>query len=158
MPSPADGLSPQLRARYGLVPMPLWKRALGIGTVVVLVAAVGYAAWQISNPSVTWQVTGYHVASPQLTTITFELQRNARTTVQCVIRAQDRDNTDVGYATVTIAPGAADVAATYPLATRATAVIIDVLGCSDNGPPDVADPQFPPGTTNPPQQPSVAGG
>lgn len=158
MPSPADTMSAQMRARYGLVPGPWWKRVLAVGVGAVLVAALLYGAWQVANPSVTWQVTAFHVRSPQLTTISFDLQRSARTTVDCVIRAQDQDSTDVGYATVRIPPGAAELAVTYPLATRATAVIVDVLGCSDNGPPRVPDPQFPPGTANPSQQPSVAGG
>jgi hypothetical protein len=138
--------------------MAWWKRVLGISLGAVLVAVLGYGAWQVSDPSVNWQVTAYHVVSPQLTTISFEVSRDARTTVVCVIRAQDVNSADVGYATVTIPPGAATVQATYPLATRATAVIIDVLGCADNGPPQVDEPQFPPGSTNPPQQPSVAGG
>lgn len=158
MPSPASTLSPELRARYGLAPMAWWKRALGISLGTVLVAVLGYGAWQVSDPSVNWQVTAYHVVSAQQSTISFEVSRDARTTVVCVIRAQDQNNADVGYATVTIPPGAATVPATYPLATWATAVIIDVLGCADNGPPQVTGPQFAPGTTNPPQQATVAGG
>jgi hypothetical protein len=158
VPSPASALSPELQARYGLAPMAWWKRALGISLGAVLVAVLGYGAWQLSDPSVNWQVTAYHVVSSQQTTISFEVTRDARTTVVCVIRAQDENNADVGYATVTIPPGAAAVRATYPLATLSTAVIIDVLGCADNGPPQVDEPQFAPGTTNPPQQPTVAGG
>jgi uncharacterized membrane protein len=146
-----------MQARYGVTPAAGWKRALAVALGAVLLAGLGYGAWLVSNPAVSWEVTAYEVVSPHLATVTFQVNRRAGTTVVCVVRAQDQASTDVGYATVTIPAGAAQVTPTYPLATRAEAVIIEVLGCADNRAPKVPAPQFPPGTANPPQQPSVAG-
>ena len=70
---------------------------------------------------------------------------------------QDESHHDVGYATVTVPPGSGTCCPRTRLATRATATIAEVLGCGLDDAPQVQGPQFPPGTANPPQQPSVAG-
>jgi hypothetical protein len=74
-----------------------------------------------------------------------------------VIRAQDVTHADVGYATVTITRGRDYVQPTYPLATRARATTAEVLGCAPSQAPPTDPPQFPPGTTNPPQVAVVDG-
>jgi hypothetical protein len=147
-----------MRARYGLAPTARWKRALGWLVALLLVAGVVGLGWLISSPAVTYQLLLFRIDSPALVTMKFEVSRPADRTAVCVLRAQDFNHQDVGYATVTVPPGAGVVQPTYPLATRAEAVNAEVLGCAlDQAPVRVPEPQFPPGTTNPPQQPSVAG-
>lgn len=158
MPHPAATLTPQMRARYGLAPMARWKRVLAWLVAVLLVAAVVGVGWRLSSPAVTYRLLLFDVDSPSLVTVKFEVSRPADRPAVCVLRAQDFYHHDVGYATVTVPPGASRVQPTYPLATRAEAVNAEVLGCAlDQAPVRVPPPQFPPGTVNPPQQPSVAG-
>lgn len=157
MPTSATDLTPELRARYGLAPVARWKVVVGALVGAALLAAGGYFGWRVANPAVTTQVLAYQVLSAQEVTVTFTLSRPAGRTVGCVVRAQDESHHDVGYATVTVPPGSADLIVTYPLATRASATIAEVLGCGLDTAPPVQGPQFPPGTANPPQQPSVAG-
>lgn len=158
MPHPDATLSPQLRARYGLVPMARWKRALGVLVALLLVGGVVGLGWWISSPALTYQLVAFRIDSPALVTMRFEVSRPADRTAVCVLRAQDVNHQDVGYATVTVPPGTGRVQPTYPLATRAEAVNAEVLGCAlDQAPVRVPEPDFPPGTANPPQQPSVAG-
>ena len=87
----------------------------------------------------------------------FEVHRTGESATTCVLRAQGIDHADVAYATVTITPGRSYVQATYPLATSSRATTVEVLGCSDDGPPRVDGPQFVPGTVNPPQVPVIDG-
>ena len=157
MPTSATDLSPALRARYGLVPVARWKVVVGAVVALVLVAAAGYAGWRIVNPAVTATVVAFRVVSPQEVAVTFDLNRPPDRTAVCVVRAQDESHHDVGYATVTVPPGSGHLLPTYRIATRATATIAEVLGCGLDVAPQVQAPQFPPGTANPPQQPSVAG-
>ena len=87
----------------------------------------------------------------------FDVHRTGENATTCVIRGQGEDHADVGYATVTISPGRSYVQATYPLATSSRATAVEVLGCSDDGPPRVDPPQFVPGTVNPSQVPTIDG-
>ena len=146
-----EALSPAMIARYGLSPRPAWQRALGISLIAVLVGLLAFGGWRLANPDITYKVLAFSVQSDSAVSITFEVRRPSDRPVVCVIRAQGGDRTDVGYATVTITPGRAYVQPAYLLRTRATAFIVEVLGCALDQPPEVLPPQFPPGTTNPPQ-------
>lgn len=158
MPHPDVALSPQLRARYGLAPTARWQRTAGWVIAAVLVVGVVWVGWLLASPAVTWRLVLFRVDSPSLVTVKFEVSRPADRTTVCVLRAQDWNHQDVGYATVTVPPGADRVQPVYPLATRARAAGAEVLGCDlDQAPVRVPVPAFPPGTVNPPQQPSVAG-
>lgn len=157
MPSPAAALTPALRARYGLLPVPLWKRGIAALAALLVVGAVLLLGWTAANPAVTASLLTYRVVSPEQVLIIFEVTRPAEQAVTCVLRAQDIDHHDVGYATITIPPGPALVRGEYSLATRTNAVVGEVLGCSAEGPPRVPAPQFPPGTANPPQLDTLAG-
>lgn len=158
MPHPDVVLSPELRARYGLAPTARWQRAAGWVGAALFVAGVVWIGWLLSSPAVTWQLVRFRVDSPALVTVQFEVSRPADRTAVCVLRAQDWTHQDVGYATVTIPPGSGKVQPVYPLATRAGAVNAEVLGCGlDQAPARVPAAEFPPGTVNPSQQPTVAG-
>ena len=123
-----------------------------IAVFLVIVALVTY--WvSASGPST--QLIQFSVVSDQRVDIHFEVSRDGHGSTTCVLRAQGEHHDDVGYASVTIAPGPAYLQATYPLATAARAVTAEVLGCSDKGSPRVQGPNFAPGTVNPSQQPTV---
>lgn len=159
-----DTTAAMLATRYGTGPRPWWVRLLrGAGVVLVLLGlAVGaWRGWQLSNPDVSARLLAFDVVSPQRVDVTFEVELPRGSAGTCVLRAQDASRHDVGYASVRVGPPADQagnrVAGTYPLATRAEAVIAEVLGCASGATvPAVEAPQFPPGTANPSQAPSLS--
>ena len=150
-------LSEQMRARYGVRP----RSRVAVAAVAVLAVAftafVVWTGWRLATPPVQAKLLAFQVESDTLVTITFEVRRDTLTDTVCVLRAQDLERTDVGYATVTITRGRDYVQPRFPLATRDRATIAEVLGCAPNEAPSVEQPQFPPGTTNPPQVEVVDG-
>lgn len=161
--APDGATTAMLAARYGTGPRAWWVRLLQVGGVllVVLGLAVGaWRGWQLSSPEVTARLLAFDVVSPERVDVTFEVALPQGQAGTCVLRAQDTSRHDVGYASVRVGPPAGDgnrVAGTYPLATRAEAVIAEVLGCAaGDAVPAVEAPQFPPGTSNPTQAPSLS--
>lgn len=159
-----DTTTAMLAARYGSGPRPWRVRLLrGAGIVLVLLAlAVGaWRGWQLSIPDVSYRLLAFDVVSPRQVDVTFEVELPPGQPGTCVLRAQDANRHDVGYASVRVGAPADEprnrVAGTYPLATRAEAVIAEVLGCASGAAvPAVEAPQFPPGTSNPSQAPSLS--
>ncbi len=150
-------LSPQMAARYGVKPT---SRVL---VVLVALLAIGFTVgvawigWRLATPPVQVKLLAFSVVDDSRVDITFEVRRDSLTDTVCVIRAQDITHADVGYATVTITRGREYVQPTYSLATRARATAAEVLGCAPSEAPPTDPPQFPPGTTNPPQVAVVDG-
>ncbi|HET7901116.1 MAG TPA: DUF4307 domain-containing protein [Candidatus Nanopelagicales bacterium] len=150
-------LSQQMAARYGTDRPRTGAVALTVVVVVVFLAIIGYVTWRLGAPAVQANVLRFTDVSDTRTDVTFEVHRSGASATTCVIRAQGVDHADVAYATVTITPGRDYVQATYPLATSSRATTVEVLGCSDDGPPRVDAPQFVPGTVNPSQVPTIDG-
>ncbi len=150
-------LSPAMRARYGVDHRsPLLT--VGVATVVVVFAAVlGWVGWHLATPSVQASLLGFKVIDSTRVDVRLDVVRDGSTETVCVIRAQDVHHSDVGYATVTIGRGRDRVSPTYPLATLAQATTAELLGCEEGVAPRVDPPSFLPGTTNPPQVPTLDG-
>lgn len=146
-----------LAARYGTDRPRTGARALAVAAIVVFVAIIGYVTWRLGSPSVQANLIRFTVVSDERADVVFDVHRTGENATTCVIRGQGEDHADVGYATVTISPGRSYVQATYPLATSSRATAVEVLGCSDDGPPRVDPPQFVPGTVNPSQVPTIDG-
>ena len=141
-----------MRERYGLDRSATGRR------IAVLLLAVAFAGVLVfvflgvtSNPVDARLVTWDDVA-PDRVDLTISVKRPADTEVTCVLRAQDENRIDLGYATVVLPPGDGDVLLDYSMRTLAPAYAAELLGCAVDGPPSVAPPQFPPGVV-PPAQP-----
>ena len=150
-------LSETMRARYGVRPRSRAAVAAVAVLAVVFTGFVLWTGWRLATPPVQVKLLAFQVESDTEVTVVFEVRRDTLTDTVCVLRAQDLDRTDVGYATVTITRGRDYVQPRYPLATRDRATIAEVLGCAPSQAPVVDEPQFPPGTTNPPQLEVVDG-
>jgi hypothetical protein len=148
---PQQELSPAMAARYGVGPTSRPLIAVITLLAVGFLALLGFITWRLATPPVQVKLLTFRVVDDSRADVTFEVRRDTLTDTVCVIRAQDTRHTDVGYATVRITRGRDYVQPTYPLATRARATTVEVLGCEPNEAPRVDPPQFPPGTTNPPQ-------
>ena len=153
MPSPfsRDQLSPEMRERYGLDRRPIGTWVAAGGLIVAFIGVLGILSLQINANPIEFRLVAWSVASPERVDVTFSVNRPAEAEVICVIRAQDENRIDLGYATVTLAPGSRDELVEYPLRTLAPAFTVELLGCSVDGPPGVVPPQFPPGVVMPDQ-------
>jgi hypothetical protein len=154
---PEQALSPDLAARYG---EGRTSRGLVVGVVVlatVFLAVVGFVTYRLATNGVQSTLLRFTVVSETRVDVTFDVHRDEISDTVCVLRAQNEKHADVGYATVRITRGRDHVQPTYPLATYGLATTAEVLGCAPNDPPRVDPPQFLPGTTNPPQLPTIDG-
>jgi hypothetical protein len=143
-----------MQERYGLDRRPVGRWiAVGVVTLAFVGAlvfvAVGMGSGGLQTRLITWAVVG-----PDRVDITFQVQPDPDAPVTCVLRAQDENRIDVGYASVAIPPQSTDAAviSTYPLRTLAPAYTVELLGCAAGETPRVPPPQFPPGVV-PPEQP-----
>ena len=144
-------LPPRLRDRYGYRPTP-WPVFVLAAAVCIAVATLGgLIAYRDANPDVVYKLLAYNTVDKSHTSVTFEVRRDGSQTVDCVLRAQDIQHQDVGYAIVTVPPGDDYVQQTYQLATRERAFTADVLACALPDDLHTDQPAFPPGTSNPPQ-------
>lgn len=141
---------PYLRDRYGYrrTPKLVWVLAAVVAAVVVVFGT--WTALRLANPPVTFKLLIWN-ASTDHTDITFEVRRSSEQEVECALRIQNVDHHDVGYAKVVVPAGTAYEQQTYSVATSEPAYAAEVLGCAPVGSLLVAQPDFPPGESNPPQ-------
>jgi hypothetical protein len=62
-------------------------------------------------------------------TVTFEVRKPAGSTALCRLQARDSSGAETGYAEVKVGIGSR-VTTTYTMATKAPAVLVDMLGCN----------------------------
>jgi hypothetical protein len=157
VPSPfrRDQLSPEMIERYGLGHRSRWPMALGLSLALGLAALLAWGTISLSRSAVAVDLRSWSAASDHVD-LTFTVARRTNEPLTCVIRAQDRSRADVGYATLVVRPTGEATTVRYALATIAPAYVVEVLGCSAEGPPRVIEPQFPPRVV-PPSQPWTAG-
>lgn len=144
-------LPPHLQDRYGGKSSRKPVLAIGILVAVVVIGLGVLTQWTLARTEVYSKLLAWSAPTADYVNITFEIRRDARKPVECVVRAQNKLHHDVGYATVVVPPGNDYVQMTYPLATTGKAYVGELLGCSDDGPPLVQPPDFPPTDPNPPQ-------
>jgi hypothetical protein len=156
VPSPftRDQLSPAMQERYGLNRRPVGRWAVVSIVLAVFVGVLAWVAVAVSSDNVATRLITWEVVGPDHVDITYQVRPDPGTAIQCVLRAQDENRIDVGYASVTVPPQPADdvVISTYALRTLAPAYTVELLGCATGAPPRVPPPQFPPGVV-PPDQP-----
>jgi hypothetical protein len=145
-----------MQERYGLDRRPI-GRWVAVGVVALAFAGIlAFVTIAMSKGGVETRLITWEVVGPDHVDITYQASPDSRLPVDCVLRAQDANRIDVGYATATIPPQAPDniVISTFALRTLAPAYTVELLGCAAGGPPQVPPPQFPPGVV-PPDQPFV---
>jgi hypothetical protein len=159
VPSPftRDQLSPAMQQRYGMDRRPV-GRWIAVGLLAVaFVAALAFVTVGVSASGPQSRLLSWDDVAADRVDITFEVDRQDGAEVTCVLRAQDRNRIDVGYAIVTIPAGEARLRVEYALRTLAPAYTAELLGCAVGGLPTTPPPQFPPGVV-PPEQPFEAPG
>lgn len=140
-----------MQERYGLTGRPIGRRIAVAVLVLAFVAILAFVTFGVTRNPIETRLVSWD-AAPDHVVVTIAVSRPADAQVTCVVRAQDENRIDLGYATVVLPPGDGDLIVDYPLRTLAPAFTAELLGCSIDGPPSVAPPQFPPGVV-PPDQP-----
>lgn len=150
-------LPPHLQVRYGYHKPRFTKQLAIVFAVCLLLSPIAYSVYRAHNPTFNGELTAFKVMSEQRVDVYWKLQRPEKTVAYCVLRAQDIRKTDVGYATVRIAPGPALLQTSYSLATNGQAVLAEVLACAATAHMRVPPANFPPGVQIPVQHwPGVA--
>lgn len=144
-------LPPRLQDRYGYRRTPITAIAVGVLLAVLLAGFGGWTALRLANPEVRSKLLAWEAVAPDHTSMTFEVNKAATAEVECILRVQDKMRQDLGYAIVSISPGTEYSQITYEVGTRALGFTAEVLSCATPGNLHAPTPQFPPGTTNPPQ-------
>ena len=142
-----------MQTRYGVNPKR--SRTLAWVTVVGIIALAvgGTLAYRATHHVVSFRLLAFNVVSPHRVDVTLEVAQAQQTQSYCVLRAQNEQRQDVGYATVAIPSGQTDLTYTYPLSTESTAVVAEVLNCSTSTRMRVPPANFPPGVKIPQQSP-----
>ena len=154
---PNSELPLHIQQRYGYTKRQ--KFPVVIATVLALIvgSGLGLAEYRKAHPSLDWELRSFNIESDTKTQIVWEIARQKGEATYCVLRAQDIQRMDVGYATVYIAPGEALTVMQYELATESLPVLAEVLGCSTKPEMRVPPANFPPGVKIPAQvSPGVA--
>lgn len=155
MPSPfrKDQLSPQMQERYGFNKRS-WARNLLIGVMVAIFTGILIlVTFTLSQNTVQFRLLTWNDLTAERVDVTFEVSKPSDIAVVCIVRAQDRNRIDVGYAEVDVPAGSEYEQLTYRLRTLAPAFTAELLTCVPAGDPiRVPGPQFPAGVA-PPVQP-----
>ena len=145
-----------MQERYGLDRRPIGRWIAVSAVILAFAGALAFVVAAMSKGGVETRLITWKVIAPDHVDITFQASPDSAMPVDCVLRAQDANRIDVGYATLTIPPQDADnvVISTFAMRTLAPAYTVELLGCAAGESPRVPAPQFPPGVV-PPEQPFV---
>ncbi len=148
-----DQLSPQMQERYGVNKRSGARNTLIAVIVSLFVGILVFVTITLSQNTIRFKLLTWNDVSADRVDITFEVGKPTDLAVVCVVRAQDRNRIDVGYALVTIPAETGYDQITYRLRTLAPAFTAELLTCVAEGEATrVPGPQFPAGIA-PPEQP-----
>jgi hypothetical protein len=139
-PNPADARedaasrnarTPPPEGRYGEKRGMSTPRKVGLAAtgLIILGGVAGYIGWNQSHPAIQGTVTSFN-ASGTSVVVTFEVDKPADKSAQCLLNAQDVHGTVVGSATVPVLAGRAKNVQSYTLQTTSTANTVIVQSCS----------------------------
>ena len=144
-------LPPRLQDRYGYRRTPIVAIVIAAVLALLIAGLGGWMAYRVANPEVRYRLLAWDAVSPDHTSITFEVNKGASASVDCVLRVQNKAHQDLGYAMVAIPAGSEYSQTTYEVATRGLGFAAEVLSCATPGNLHAPTEQCPPGTSNPPQ-------
>ena len=141
-----------MQERYGLNRRPIGRWIATTALALAFVGALIYVTIGLTRDPLETRLVTWSVISPERVDLTFQVRKPAGSEVTCVLRAQDENRIDVGYATLTVPAPTEDTVIPYRLRTLAPAATVEVLGCASGSTAGIPPPQFPPGVV-PPAQP-----
>lgn len=144
----AQDIPPHLHERYGIrPPSPLRWIALALAAVVALPTGIYAASRYVATQQVPFALISWAALDEHRVHVLWKLDASSKRQ-WCVVRAQDFDHFDVGFAVVPVSAGVDSVE--YELATLERPLAVDIEAC-DTDPYALPGPQFPPGVRPPAQ-------
>ena len=148
---------PHIQERYGSRTVNPRRQWALLGFATLLIAGAAAVFFNHRAQATSFSLTKFVVTSDTSVNLTWEIARPENHITYCVVRAQNDQRSDVGYATITIPAGPAVTDVSYTLRTESPAVLAEVLGCGSSTRLRVPAPNFPPGAKIPVQDaPGVA--
>ncbi len=152
----AEQLTPEMRQRYGLDSNPWPGRIAAAAVILGCAAALAFFAVRLTDGPTDARLLVWQQPQPDRLDITFDVTKPAGLTVACVLRAQDAQRVDLGYAQAELRSAQEYVQLTYQMRVIGPASYVEILACGPSGEPlRVPPPAFPPGVV-PPEQPWTA--
>jgi hypothetical protein len=141
-----------MQARYGMDRRPI-GRFIVVGLVIIgFFVGVTFVWLNLTADRVQFRLLAWSEVSPERVDVTFEVRAPADVDTLCIVRAQDSQRIDLGYAEVPVPAGEEYRLVEYRLRTVAPAYAAEVLECIAEGDQlRVPGPQFPPGIAQPEQ-------
>jgi len=141
-----------MQARYGMDQRPI-GRYIVVGLVVLgFIVGVVFVWLNLTADRVQFRLLAWEAVSAERVDVTFEVRAPANVDALCIVRAQDSQRIDLGYAEVPVPAGEEYRLVEYRLRTVAPAYAAEVLECIAAGDQlRVPGPQFPPGIAQPEQ-------
>lgn len=148
----AEQMSPAMRERYGLDRNPWPLRIVAALVVAGYAALLVFFAVRVTDQPINASLLVFQQPQPDRLDITFDVNKPAGLAVTCVLRAQDADRVDIGYASTAVDAAPDYVQQTYPMRVLGQAMYVEVLACGPTDEPlRVPPPAFPPGVAAPEQ-------
>ncbi|MCW2599514.1 MAG: hypothetical protein JWM02_1343 [Frankiales bacterium] len=112
------------------LPRPLLITGAVLLGVLLLVST--YLAYnRFTTAQTAFGVVGFRVLSDHAVEVQFDVHKDLKASVLCLVSARDKDNVQVGSATVTVGPSSTDpVRTVHTLTTTHRATTGEVTGCS----------------------------
>lgn len=142
-----------IQARYGLNRRQNLPTFIAIVLASIVALGLGMASFRQSNPTIEWALKSFDIQSDNKVSIDWFIAKQEGKTAYCIVRAQNENRVDVGYATVKIETRKASTTFSYTLNTESRAVLAEVLGCDYKAQMRVPPANFPPGVKIPAQDP-----
>lgn len=138
--------------RYGIKPANRALTAIGALIAIVLMTYVFTSINSRVTAAPTSRLISWQVITPLTVEVKFSVSGTVDTPLVCVIRAQDEDRFDVGYALARVDHPLADATFDVVLATRENAFAVPTPICETSDSPGLLGSHFRPGLRPPAQE------
>jgi hypothetical protein len=144
-----------IQERYPKQGKPWFLYFVGLIFIAVIGSFVAVGINRVINPPIYEKLLAWEIKDENNVEVIFEVRRNENIDVWCLIRAQNENMTDVGYAILEILKDGKNYKQiNYNLKTYENAYTAEVINCDDEKESTLfTAPQFVPGVEIPKQDP-----
>ena len=155
MASNRDQWPPHIQERYPKPGKPWFLVFVAAIFVLVIGAFVTTGITRVINPPLNEKLLAWEIKDKNNVEVIFEVRRNENLNLWCLLRAQNENMTDVGYAILEIPQDGKNYKQiNYNLKTYEEAFSVEVINCDDEKESTLFKaPQFIPGVEIPKQDP-----
>jgi len=150
-----DQWPPHIQERYPQPGKPWFLVIVAAIFVLVIGAFVTTGITRVINPPLNEKLLAWEINDKNNVEVIFEINRPIDMNVWCLVRSQDFNMTDIGYAILEIPQDGSDYKQiNYVLKTASEAFTVEIMNCDDDPKSSLFPaPQFAPGVEIPQQDP-----